>query len=285
MSKSPELSHIASLVASSKGLRDPHFEGGGTFKETYRVVDGEGHYQAFKVFHPDRCDKIRTDREIAAMQKCNSPRIGKLLSVGSIEGPDQKMYLYTLEEYLDGGTLSEKISVGGLELPTVMRYGSALLEAIEHLSNLRLVHRDIKPENIMFRRDDPGPVLIDLGIVRDLSASSATKSWQLTGPGTPYYSAPEQLNNEKPLISWRTDQFSLGVVLGICLTRNHPFQGKGMSMGDTVHAVQYRNRCVRDFVDEMRKLGCEFMVQMLNPWPIQRHSNIAILKSFFDARR
>jgi hypothetical protein len=60
---------------------------------------------------------------------------------------------------------------------------------------------------------DPTPALVDFGLVRDLSETSLTASWLPRGPGTPLFASPEQLNNEKALIDWRSDQFSIGVIL------------------------------------------------------------------------
>jgi len=89
---------------------------------------------------------------------------------------------------------------------------------------LDLVHRDIKPANIMFKEGLETPVLVDFGIVRDLAATSLTQTWSPIGPGTPFFASPEQLNNEKHLIDWRSDQFSLGVTLYFARTARHPYQ-------------------------------------------------------------
>src|ERR1019366_6088976 len=113
-----------------------------------------------------------------------------------------------------GGTLGDRLKSGLCTRDAVKALGSGLIRAIEHLHGLGLVHRDIKPENVMYRaRDSDQPVIVDLGLVRDLAASSITQSWFAQGPGTPLFAAPEQLNNRKELIDWRADQFAVGVSL------------------------------------------------------------------------
>src|SRR5207244_520254 len=71
------------------------------------------------------------------------------------------------------------------------------------------------------------PVIIDFGVVRDLADSSLTKTHLARGPGTPLYAPPEQLNNRKALIDWRSDQFSLGITLSYCAFGVHPYAQAG----------------------------------------------------------
>jgi serine/threonine protein kinase len=129
----------------------------------------------------------------------------------------------------------------------------------------------------MFRKTEQLPILIDFGIVRDLSESSLTLTWLPQGPGTPYYSAPEQLNNEKQLIGWRTDQFGLGVVLGICLTGRHPFEEDGMTPAEVVNAVAQRKTISKKFCQTITEQGFRWMLRMLEPWPVRRYPSPLLL--------
>jgi serine/threonine protein kinase len=151
----------------------------------------------------------------------------------------------------------------------VKNYGRAIATAIEHLRDLKLVHRDIKPENLMFRKGSDEPVLVDFGLVRDLSETSLTQSWFPRGPGTPFYSSPEQLNNDKALIDWRSDQFSLGVMLGLLLTGTHPFERPGANVHDTLTAVADRKECSLEFM-QFAQTKLPILIKMVAPWPIQR---------------
>ena len=87
------------------------------------------------------------------------------------------------------------------------------------------------------------------------------------------FSAPEQLNNEKQLIGWRTDQFSLGLVLGFCLTGRHPFRGSGMSDYDAICAVADRKPLSTEFVSAAHLHRLPQLLKTLAPWPIGRYSS------------
>ncbi|MGO4780240.1 serine/threonine protein kinase, partial [Lysobacter sp. 2RAB21] len=113
---------------------------------------------------------------------------------------------------MPGGTLEAKLLTRSISPDEVRYIGLCLADVLDHLNDRRLVHRDIKPANILFASDGQTPILTDFGVVRVLDQPSLTRDFVGFGPGTPAYAAPEQLNNEKQLIDWRTDQFGLAVV-------------------------------------------------------------------------
>lgn len=281
MSQQSFLLSVAKELAIIHNFRDVSFQAKGAFKETFKATEESGRIIALKVLDPSKCNPTRSEREITALMKCNSPYIGKLYNYGEFVSSLGVKYYFSEEEYLDGGTLTDRIT-NRRPIPDQVRiYGVALSEALGYLKELKLVHRDIKPDNIMFRRNSTVPVLVDFGLVRDLSESSLTQTWLPQGPGTPYYAAPEQLNNDKCLIGWRTDQFSLGVVLGICLTGHHPFEGPGMSKPEIVAAVGQRFPCPSQFQIDLQKYRLDKMARMLEPWPVRRYSSPSELLEIF----
>ena len=265
------LNAVAQEFGRSQGFTAVNFQGKGAFKETFSALTSGKTPVALKILEPAKCDVARSQREIEALEKCNSPLIARLYDYGTFHSTDGTDYYYSVEEYLDGGTLTQRLNP--TLAPDVVRdYGRRLTEALSHLKDQNLVHRDIKPDNIMFRAGSDVPVLVDFGLVRDLSASSLTQTWLPQGPGTPYYAAPEQLNNDKHLIGWRTDQFSLGVVLGISLTAQHPFTRPGMTMPQTVAAVAAREACSDEFRAAAGAAKFELITKMMSPWPVQRYA-------------
>lgn len=268
--KEPKLNHVAQEFADKYELQKIRFEGSGAFKETYRATQKNGQFVALKLMDPLKSNPTRSNREIDALLKCNSLLIAKLYDYGEFDSSNGIRYLFSIEEYLDGGNLTKQINNKTLTKEEIRSYAITLSKALEYLDTINLVHRDIKPDNIMFRKLSPEPVLVDFGIVRDLSKTSVTESWQLQGPCTPYYAAPEQLNNDKHLIDWRTDQFCLGIVLGICLSGLHPFSSPEMRAIDTIDAIAERRQCTTRFSKIATDTNFEFIIKMLNPWPVRR---------------
>jgi len=265
------LSEIAAAICADRDLIFCAYEGGGAFKQVFRVQNRHGETYALKIIKGGIVSE-RTEREGNALMRCDHPNIAKLISVGNSEF-DRIQYNFTLEEYLAGGTLAARYRQSGfLSNSDVKELALPLIEAIKHIADLDLVHRDIKPENIMFRGDRHTPVLVDFNLVRDLSAGSLTQSWLNQGPGTPYFAAPEQLNNQKSLIDWRTDQFSLGVTLCYVRYGLHPYQFPGEKdlSPQTVRRVATRGRRSDELLTEFTDSGLTCLLKMTNAWPVER---------------
>ncbi|UXI69369.1 serine/threonine protein kinase [Tahibacter amnicola] len=128
---------------------------------------------------------------------------------------------YIAMEFLEGGTLSEKMQ-SGLSLSDAISVVVQIAGALDFAHNQGIVHRDLKPANIMFR-DAATPVLTDFGIARqqDQSATRLTQTGMLVG--TPNYMSPEQISGGD--IDGRSDLYSLGVMFFELLSGRTPFTG------------------------------------------------------------
>lgn len=86
------------------------------------------------------------------------------------------------------------------------------LDALAHVHAHGLLHRDLKPANLVRGRE--GTVLVDFGIAVAVDEQDWDPEAMVTG--TLRFMAPEQLRNRPQ--DARTDLFSLGLVLYVCLT-------------------------------------------------------------------
>ncbi|GMV30938.1 MAG: hypothetical protein AMXMBFR59_30630 [Rhodanobacteraceae bacterium] len=128
---------------------------------------------------------------------------------------------YIAMEYLEGGTLSERMQAG-LSLAEAISVVVQIAGALDFAHSQGIVHRDLKPANIMFR-DATTPVLTDFGIARqqDQSATRLTQTGMLVG--TPNYMSPEQISGSE--IDGRSDLYSLGIMFYELLSGRTPFNG------------------------------------------------------------
>lgn len=180
-----DLESVARAICNGKNYAFVKGIGKGSFKETFLVKNNSAEDEALKVFKEGRLSPERIAREIDAMQRCAHPNVVNLKEVSPFEF-NHKIYSYFIEEYLPGGTLTERIRSGRMSDKDIIVLGSFLINALAHIASHNLVHRDIKPDNIMFREDKMTPVVVDFGVVRDLSEYSLTPSWAMSGPGTPF---------------------------------------------------------------------------------------------------
>jgi serine/threonine protein kinase len=266
---------VAREICVARKLAFGSLVGSGAFKHTFQVTKGDGVQLALKVY---KADSERTAREVSAITRCNHENIAKFHELGNWTTAATS-YTFSIEEFLAGGTLSGRLTAGALDATALANLARSLAAAVEHMAGLNLVHRDIKPDNIMFRTAAGPLVLVDFGIVRDLKESSMTQTWAMRGPGSPYFAAPEQLNNDKDLIDWRTDQFGLGVVVTIAATGSHPYASAlgGNDPMTVIDRVANRVGPASWFTDWAKGARMTWLVRALSPWPVSRFTKPADL--------
>ncbi|MDX2039631.1 MAG: serine/threonine-protein kinase [Acidobacteriota bacterium] len=170
----------------------------------------------------------RFELEALAASATNHPNIITIYEIGKT---DESHFIAA--EYVEGKTLRQMIDAGRLEFSTAMDIAAQVASALSAAHAAGVYHRDIKPENIMVRPDGLAKVL-DFGLAKQsktpslLTSSNATTVVEiLTAPGTvvgtPQYMSPEQARGLA--VDYRTDIFSLGVVLYEMLAGREAFTG------------------------------------------------------------
>ncbi len=204
--------------------------GRGGMGSVYKVMDsGQGRLMAMKVLHPSQIMrdvlgikelKNRFLKEAEVMRSLKHRHVAGVLEVGEHRGLP-----YMVQEYLCinlGLLIGESARI---ELPTrplsplrALRITSQILDCLSGLHESGLVHRDIKPENIMLSRE--GDVkIIDFGLSRFAGEKEHNPVGMIVG--SPYYAAPEQVDNPEKADE-RSDVYSAGVVLHRMVTGNLP---------------------------------------------------------------
>ena len=198
------------------------FLGRGGSGEVYRVVHTTlGTAAALKVCvkNPERdasrdeavCARFRREAKLLAENK--HPAFPCFLGFGERE--DRPWYVMELLEYRPLPTTEREI----------VRFLLAVASGVQHLHSQGIIHRDIKPGNILWRNSVP--VLIDLGLAKDMSAvrghageSLSIVDGKAMGVGTPRYAAPEQMSGEA--VSPATDVYALGILANDCFGGKPP---------------------------------------------------------------
>lgn len=127
--------------------------------------------------------------------------------------------MYIIMEYVQGIDLYDLLQLTPkLPVDVAALIGLQVARALDYAHFRGIIHRDIKPANIIISHQ--GEVkLMDFGIARDHTLSDLTETG--TGVGTPSYMSPEQILGDK--LDFRSDVFSLGIVLYQCITGQKPF--------------------------------------------------------------
>ncbi len=218
------------------GTRFQHYRverclGVGGMGEVYLAMDERLKRQvALKVLPVDHVHDPawvrRFESEARAISALNHPNVLTIYEIGDDQG-----YCYMATEYIDGMSLRQMLRERILDIDTVLSIAVDITSGLAAAHKSGIVHRDLKPENIMVRADGLVKVL-DFGIAKQTdivksAAPDAKTACQSTDPavllGTVRYMSPEQVR--KLPLDYRTDIFSLGVMLYELLVGELPFPG------------------------------------------------------------
>ena len=167
----------------------------------------------------DHTSRLREEARVAA--SVNHPNVIQVFSSGTDHGQ-----FYVVMELVDHGTLDDLIEKRNrLSEEQVLESGIQVAKGLRAAYRQGLIHRDVKPANILFV-DEQTAKISDFGLAGAATQKSETREeiW-----GTPYYVAPERLNNAPE--DFRSDIYSLGATLF------HAVAGKAPIEGDTNSAV------------------------------------------------
>jgi serine/threonine-protein kinase len=177
----------------------------------------------------DAADRARFDREARAASQLESDHVARVLDVG--QTADGLPYL--VMEHLTGTDLADQLAAEGpLSVETAVTYVLETCEGIAEAHALGIVHRDLKPSNLFVvkRRDGSEIVkVLDFGIskitepLEDASRPPTITDAKVVMGSIPYMS-PEQLQ-ASTRVDFRTDVWSLGIVLHELVTGRRPFEG------------------------------------------------------------
>jgi len=159
--------------------------------------------------------KKRLLREARVPALINHPNITTVYESGEMDGQS-----YIVMEYVSGMGLDEKIALGPMPVREILQIAIQVASALWAAHKKGVIHRDLKSSNIIV--SDGGMVkLMDFGLAKMKDASNLTKAGTMMG--TYPYMSPEQVRGKK--LDYRTDIWSLGVVLYEMVTNKYPFQG------------------------------------------------------------
>jgi hypothetical protein len=207
----------------------------------------------------DHASRLQQEARVAA--SINHPNVIQVFSSGTDHGQ-----FYVVMELVNRGSLDDLIEQRN-RLPEgqVLESGIQVAKGLQAAHRQGLIHRDVKPANILFI-DEQTAKIGDFGLAS--AAAEGTKRDEIWG--TPYYVAPERLNNGPE--DFRTDIYGLGATLF------HAVAGKAPIEGNTNSAallLELKNHPLdlRAIAPDVSQATVTILERMIAPDPAQRFSS------------
>jgi serine/threonine protein kinase len=165
-------------------------------------------------------DVGRIEREARITASVNHPNVIKIYSFGNDHGQ-----FFLAMEIADKGSLDDLMGLQGTiaELQ-VLEIGMQVASGLDAAWNSGLIHRDVKPGNILFTNAHMTKIVdFGLALLMDEEAAQRGEIW-----GTPYYIAPEKLDNRGE--DFRSDLYSLGATMFHAIAGRPPYEANTASM-------------------------------------------------------
>ena len=167
--------------------------------------------------------KLRLEAQIAA--RLLHENVVRIYDFGQAAGT----YFLVMEE-VNGTSYSKRWR----HLPLAERLVVLALvaDALDYAHHQGVVHRDIKPANVLMTSAD-SPKLSDFGLSMLAFSDEGEKSGVIRG--TPHYMSPEQTRGSR--LDFRTDLYSLGVMIYESATGGVPFAGPSVAIMSQHYSV------------------------------------------------
>ena len=192
---------------------------GTVYRAYHAQLERTGAVKVMQAISPDKDAVSRFRHEAQAIARMRHPNVLNVFDFGEYEGTP-----YMIVEYVPGGSLAGRMSLGPLDRATALRFLRGIAAGLDYAHSQGIVHRDVKPANVLLERDET-PVLADFGLAKLLQGSSV-KSMTGVTTGTPAYIAPEQVSGHE--VGPAADRYSLATIAYEMLTGSIPFEGEGV---------------------------------------------------------
>ncbi|MEY2480035.1 MAG: eukaryotic-like serine/threonine-protein kinase [Verrucomicrobiota bacterium] len=214
----------------------------------------------------DPNEAARLQQEARLTASVNHPNVIHVYSSGTDHGQ-----FYLVMELVEHGSLEDLIEhEKRVSEQQTLETGIQVARGLQAAHEKGLIHRDVKPANILFA-DAQTAKIGDFGL-----AMAAEEKGDARGEiwGTPYYVAPERLNNEPEDL--RSDLFSLGATMFHAAAGCPPFEGETNS-ANALRELKKNPLDLAVVAPDISRPTTRIVNRMIAPDPAQRFASYAEL--------
>lgn len=265
------------------GYEIVEFRGKGSFGTVYKCQKDDCVF-AMKIFAMDyvfaefeKGTDNRITREIEALKKVNSKYVAGYVDDGTFLDNGWE-YIYVVMDFVEGQDLAKILKERIFDIDEAVGIFDQILSGIESIHSQKLIHRDLKPANI-YVLDNGNIKILDFGLSKLIDYTSITNTGDQLG--TPIYMSPEQISDSKN-IDYRSDYYSLGVILFEMLTGKTPY-GKVSSREELYYKIKMEPPIsVRFFIPTINNSIDNLLLELLQKENYKRPNTIEDIRKYIQ---
>ncbi|WP_379154068.1 diguanylate cyclase [Paenibacillus sp. sgz5001063] len=198
-------------------------------KSVYRAIDSvTGEPVILKVLKPEYAGTeavMRFKQEYKLLKELSDHTTGVIKPYRLEE--QNNSYIMVLED-IHGRSLKRIMAEDHPEPESLLQLAVRIVDILGSIHEQNVIHKDIKPSNIIWNRDQNLVQIIDFDLAVKLSREQ--RDFQNNGvlEGSLLYISPEQTGRMNRNIDYRSDYYSLGVVLYEMMTGKKPYDAGEM---------------------------------------------------------
>ncbi len=202
---------------------------------------------------------IRFKNEIFSIVRLDHPSIIHVYDAGFDSN------IYYVMQYIQGTDLAKELATKGkFDFPETLNIIYQISAALDYAHGKGFFHRDVKPGNILIDSEN-NAYLVDFGITTSSSLPHVTQGFV----GTVEYASPEHCSGG--IITGKSDQYSLAIVVYEMLTGRPPFIAEGgNSVGVAIKHINEAPPDPREFCPTISENTAKAILKALSKRPEKR---------------
>jgi PAS domain S-box-containing protein len=207
------------LVANCQTIDRVYVTAGSDLYRARRLTDGRPVLLKLLPEHASAVQSARFKREYLLLQRLNIAGVAKPLTL-----IDDRGRLVSVMEDFSGESLETILCHGPRpDLPRCLAIAHHLADALAGVDTAHVIHRDLRPANILVAPDTGHVLLVDFSLATTQEHTVSPEDI-VVSVGEWAYMSPEQTGRMNRPVDYRTDCYSMGVLLYRMLTGQLPFQ-------------------------------------------------------------
>ncbi|MEA3116766.1 MAG: hypothetical protein QOI13_36, partial [Paraburkholderia sp.] len=227
--------------------------------------------------HADGAQSARLKREYGLLQSLNVAGVAKPLTL-----IDERGRLALVLEDFAGESL-EAVLGGALRMDLVvcLRIARHLADALATIATTQVIHRDIRPANLLVDLQTGEVLLVDFSRATTHKHNTVSPEDVVVSAGDWAYVSPEQTGRMNRPLDYRTDYYSMGVLLYRMLTGQLPFQANDPLEWAHCHIARLP-RPPSETAPEVPQPLSDIVMKLLSKLPEDRYQSAYGLRADLD---